>query len=140
MNTDADTIADLLPPRSRHVQFARPEPRRQDDAAAADEYTAFARGRVGTRPQMMICFRKCSGEVSVFAYSMLTRIYSENPDQGFTLCFHEIEVHIEGENLLQLFQYLREHRAVEIVEAERTVVMSSEGDCVVERVAVVSRK
>jgi hypothetical protein len=140
MTTDGDTIADLLPPRSRHVQFARPEPRRQDDAAAADEYTAFARGRVGTRPQMMICFRKCSGEVYVLAYSLLTKIHSENPDRSFTLSFSDTQVRIEGENLIQLFHYVREHRAAEITEAERTVVMSAEGECVVSRVLIVSPK
>jgi hypothetical protein len=140
MTTDDDTIADLLPPRSKHVQFARTEPRRVEDTTTAEEYTAFARGRVGTRPQMMICFRKCSGEVNAFAYSLLTRIYSENPNRGFSMSFSDTEIRIDGENLLPLFHYVREHRTAEIVEAERAVVMSSEGDCVVSRILVISPK
>ncbi len=47
-----------------------------DDSIPTDEYTAFARRRIGTRPQMMICFRKCFGEVTVFAYSLLTKTRS----------------------------------------------------------------
>jgi hypothetical protein len=140
MTTDGDTIANLLPPRSRHVQFARPEPRRQDDTATAEEYTAFARGRVGPRPQMMICFRKCSGEVAVFPYSLLTRIHSENSDRNFSMTFNDTKVTIEGENLTSLFHYVREHRAVEVVEAERTAVMATEGECVVSRILVSSPK
>jgi hypothetical protein len=89
---------------------------------------------------MMICLRKCSGEVIVFAYSLLTRIRSENPDRGFMLTFGETEVRIEGEHLLALFHYLREHRAAEIVEADRSVVMQAEGECVVTRILVVTPK
>jgi hypothetical protein len=136
MTTDGDTIADLLPPRSRHVQFARPEPRRAEETTTAEEYTAFARGRVGTRPQMMICFRKCSGEVFVFAYSMLTRIRSEDLERGFAMSFGDTEVRLEGNNLLPLFNYVREHRTAEIVEAERTVVMQAQGECVVSKISV----
>lgn len=141
MSTKADTISDLLQPRGRLAQLARGDGRRSDDDAIPnDEYAAFARGRVGTRPQMMICFRKCSGEVNVFAYSLLTRIRSENPDRGFTLTFSETEVRIEGEHLMALFHYLREHRAAEIVEADRTIVIKAEGECVVTRILVVSPK
>jgi hypothetical protein len=142
MNSKADTISDLLQPRGRIAQFTRGDNRRTDEetTTAPDEYTAFARGRVGTRPQMMICFRKCSGEVTVFAYSLLTRIHSENPDRGFSMNFSDTKVTLEGENLTPLFHYLREHRAAEIVEAERTVVLSSEGECVVSRILVISSK
>lgn len=136
MNSKADTISDLLQPRGRLAQLARGDARRTDEETtnATDEYTAFARGRVGTRPQMMICFRKCTGEVTVFAYSLLTRIHSENSDRGFTMTFGDTNVTLEGENLVQLFDYIRQHRAVEVVEAERTVVMTAEGECVVSRI------
>ena len=141
MATKTDTINDLLEPRSRLAQLTRADARRtDDDTTPTDEYTAFACGRVGTRPQMMICFRKCSGEVTGFAYSLLTKIRSENPDRGFTLTFNDTEVRLEGENLLPLFHYLREHRAVEIVEADRTVLMQAEGECLVSRILVVSPK
>ncbi|MEZ6033191.1 MAG: hypothetical protein R3C17_08875 [Planctomycetaceae bacterium] len=142
MNSKTDTISDLLQPRARLAQLARGDTRRTDEesATATDEYTAFARGRVGTRPQMMICFRKCSGEVTVFAYSMLTRIQSDNTNRGFTITFGDTKVCIEGENLTPLFHYVREHRAVEILETERTVFLTAEGDCLVSRVSVVLPK
>jgi len=143
MNSKADSITDLLQPRGHLAQLARSETRRTDDAPATgsgEEYTAFARGRVGTRPQMMVCFRKCTGEVNVFAYSLLTRIHSENPARGFSMNFGDTKVTLEGQNLTPLFHYMREHRAVEIVEAERTVVMTADGECVVSRVLVVSPK
>lgn len=141
MNSKTDTITDLLQPRGRLAQLARGDTRRSEDDSAtgsAEEYTAFARGRVGTRPQMMLCFRKCTGEVTVFAYSLLTRIHSENPVRGFSITFGDTKVTIEGENLTPLFHYIREHRAVEIVEAERTEILKTEGDCVVSRIAVKS--
>lgn len=139
MSFKSDTISDLLQqPRRRQAQLARGDDRRSDeDSVPADEYTAFARGRVGTRPQMMVCFRKCSGEVKVFAYSLLTKIRSDNPDRGFSMSFHETEVRLEGENLLPLFHYLREHRAVEIVEADRAEMLTAEGECVVTRILTV---
>ncbi|MFN8707501.1 MAG: hypothetical protein ACK526_13455 [Planctomyces sp.] len=140
MTTDGDTIADLLPPRSKHVQFARPEPRRPEETATAEEYTAFARGRVGTRPQMMISFRKCTGEVFAFAYSMLTKIYSENPDRGFTLFFSDTQVHIEGEHLLQLFHYLIQHRVIEVVETERAMVFQAGGEYFISNIGFVNRQ
>ena len=143
MNSKTDTLNDLLQPRGRLAQLARGDNRRTDEEAATDttdEYTAFARGRVGTRPQMMLCFRKCSSEVTVFAYSLLMRIHSENPDRGFTITFGDTKVTLEGENLTALFHFIREHRAAEVVEADRTVVMTTEGECVVSRVLVVSPK
>ena len=141
MATKTDTINDLLEPRGRLAQLARPDARRSDeDSTPTDEYTAFARGRIGTRPQMMICFRKCSGEVTVFAYSLLTKIRSENPDREFILTFNDTEVRLEGENLLPLFHYLREHRAAEITEADRTELMQADGECVVSRILVVLPK
>jgi hypothetical protein len=142
MSFKSDTISDLLQqPRARQAQLARGDARRSDeDSVSADEYTAFARGRVGTRPQMMICFRKCSGEVNVFAYSLLTKIHSDNPNRGFAIAFNDTVVRLEGENMLVLFDYIREHRAVEIVEADRTVLMTAEGECVVSRILVSSPK
>ena len=138
MSFKGDTISDLLQqPRGRQTQLARGDTRRPDEeSVSADEYTAFARGRVGTRPQMMICFRKCSGEVNVFAYSLLTKIHSDNPDRGFAMSFNDTVVRLEGENMLMLFNYIREHRAVEIVEADRTVLMTAEDECVVSRILV----
>lgn len=99
-----------------------------------DEYTAFARGRIGRRPQMMLAFRKCSGETLAVAYSLLTRIRSDDPDRGFAMTFGETEVKIEGEKLTQLFHYVCEHRALEIVEADRTIIMAAEVAPVVSKI------
>lgn len=143
MNSKTDVFTDLLQPRGRLAQLARGDARRSDEEftnSATEEYTAFARGRVGTRPQMMICFRKCSSEVTVFAYSLLTRIHSDNPDRGFSMTFGDNKVTLEGENISPLFDYIRQHRAVEIVEADRTVVMTSKVECVVSRILIASPK
>ena len=59
---------------------------------------------------------------------LLVRIQSDNPDRGFTLTFSDTKVTIEGENLLPLFDSLREHRAAEITEADRTELMQAEGE------------
>lgn len=101
----------------------RREPDRQPPAetpeSEAEEYTAFASGRVGRKPQMMIRFRKASGQTKVYAYSMLTEIDSENPDEAFTLTFGMSKVEIHGQNLQRLFDYVCEHRAQEVSEPDR---------------------
>jgi hypothetical protein len=55
-----------------------PGPPKEDERAAAladeEEYTAFTHGRVGTRPQMTLVFRKCDGEEEGFAYAQFSRI------------------------------------------------------------------
>ena len=141
MNSRNDSINDLLQPRGRLAQLSKGDTARSDsEKATSDEYVAFARGRVGTRPQMMLAFRKCSGEMTVFAYSLLIRIRTENTNRGFMMSFADTDVRIEGENLTPLFHYVREHRAVEIVEADRTVLMQAEGECLVSRILVVSPK
>lgn len=139
MSDDARSITDLLQLRPKFAEIAKPASADSDDTSE-DEYVAFARGRIGRRPQMMITFVKCSGEVEVLAYSRLTRIRSENPDRGFTLTFGEAEVCIEGEQLTPLFHYVREHRAVEVVEADRSVIMESEGECLVSKINSSSRE
>ena len=83
----------------------------------------------------MISFRKCDGSVEVFPYSMLSRIHSSNPDQHFRMTFSVNEVSIEGVNLKQLFHYICQHRATEVVEANRAIVMATEGDCCISRIA-----
>lgn len=129
---DSHTLSDLLEPRSNFADKAKPA--RTETEATEQDYSAFARGRVGRRPQMMLAFQKCTGEVEVFAYSTLRRIQSRDPDRGFAINFGDVELTIEGQNLMQLFHYVCEHRAVEIVEAERTVVMSAEGESFVTRI------
>lgn len=123
MGDNSRTINDILVPQRRFSESVKPD-RESSSEETPDEYTAFAHGRVGRRPQMMVAFRKCSGQVEVFAYSRLTQIRSENPNRGFTLLFGDREVTIEGQELATLFRYLCEHRAVEIIEADRPGLMS----------------
>lgn len=75
--------------------------------------------RISRRPTMMIAFRKCSGEVEVLPYSMLTRITSDDTETGFTLIFNTTEIQVTGTNLLRLFHYLCEQRVMELRECSR---------------------
>ena len=131
MSVSNPNIRDLLASK-RPLELIEQEP---DEAV---EYSAFPAGRVGRRPQMMVCFRKCNGEVEVFAYSMLSRVRSENPDDGFTLCFGNDEVTVRGTHLMRVFHYLCEHRAVEIIEADRAAILAMNGDAVVEAIEFLS--
>lgn len=113
--------------RIQEMVLKRREPDRQYPTGTleseAEEYTAFASGRVGRNPQMMIRFRKASGQTKVYAYSMLTEIDSENPDESFTLIFGVSKVVVHGQNLQRLFDYVCEHRVLEVVEADRASQM-----------------
>jgi len=129
-----DSITDLLKPRSEVNAVEHVEPATRAESASAD-YVAFSHGRVGRRPQMMISFRRSSGQVAVFPYSLLRQILSSNPDTGFTMAFGGTSVRIEGEGLARLFQYVCEHRAVEIVESDRPRIIPT-SSCVVTVVEV----
>ncbi len=119
MSDSGDSILDLLQPRSSLTELSRPAALVESTVSAESDYVAFGHGRVGRRPQMMIAFRRCSGEIEVFPYSMLRKIQTEDPDRGFHLSFGETEVLVRGRGLIQLFRYVCEHRAVEMVEADR---------------------
>ncbi|APZ94534.1 hypothetical protein [Fuerstiella marisgermanici] len=132
MSDRPDTIADLLKPRPELTQFSHTSSKPAESPPPADDdYVAFGHGRVGLRPRMMLTFRKCSGEVEVLPYSMLMRICSDDTDKGFTLHFGSQTVIVEGQGLTQLFRYLCEHRAVEIVESDRTAALDGEAKSVV---------
>ncbi|MCA9063753.1 MAG: hypothetical protein KDA96_11860 [Planctomycetaceae bacterium] len=105
---------------------------------APEEYVAFARGRVGARPQMMIAFYRSAGDVTVFPYSLLTRIQCVDPAADVTLVFGGAKVRIEGQNLTQLTQYLCQQRVAEIHEADRAaqMVSATDGSPLVTRIAV----
>lgn len=128
MNGRTESILQLLNNRPRGGQntgSVEEEATGYDEAASTDEYSPFALGRVSRRPQMMLLLRQCTGEVTVYPYSLLLQIHSQDPSKGFTLTFGDHKVRVEGENLTQLFNYVCQHRATEIVEAGRTVAFTA---------------
>ena len=88
------------------------------------EYRAFSFGRVGVRPQMTLLLRKASGEVEGFPYADFHGIHSMNEELGFSIQFGRRLVNIEGRNLKQLFGYVCNFRAAEIVEATEITAMA----------------
>lgn len=91
----------------------------------ADEYQALSFGRVGIRPQVTVLFRKANGEVEGFPYADFRGISSLNEESGFTVRFDARTVKIEGQHLGKLFQYICNHRAAEILEADPATAMNS---------------
>jgi hypothetical protein len=136
MNDKRSTIVDLLKPGSEVTDSSIQATDSRDKTVDETEYEAFSHGRIGRRPQMMIVFRKCSGEVVAYPYSMLSRIRSEDVDRGFTLSFAGTDIIIEGRQLARLFNYVCEHRAAEIIELDRAEAMAESAECVVTRVTV----
>lgn len=96
------------------------------DEGEACEYEAFAHGRVGNRAQLMVVFRKASGEVVALSYLTLIEVRSANPEKGCTLDFGSQKIVIVGERLENLFRYLVAHKAAEILEADRTMAFQGE--------------
>ncbi len=90
------------------------------------EYEAFASGRIGNRPQLMLVFRRANKEVLAFSYLSLTEIRSPDPEKGFTLDFSGMKVVVAGERLGRLFQMVCTHRAAEIVEADRVMAFQTD--------------
>lgn len=136
MNDDGDTILDLLKPRTDLTQFTRTSHQPGENPSTDDGDVNLSYGRVGQRPRMMLAFRKCSGEVEVFPYSLLSRIHSDDIDTGFTLTFGPKTIIVAGRKLTQLFRYVCEHRAAEITEADRTTALISDATIVVTSIRI----
>lgn len=130
MSDSRDALSNLLEPRTGN--FVRQTHKSTTDDEP--EFSVTARGRIGRQPQMMLAFKKCSGEVEVLPYSLLRRIHSSDPDRGFIMLFADVQLTMEGQGLTQLFHYVCEHRALEIVEAERTVALAAAEDGAVTRI------
>ncbi len=96
--------------------------------AETDDYQAFSYGRVGLRPQLMLCLVKCDGHHLVLPYADLRSISGSDPDKGFLLEFAGREALIEGTNLLICFRYLRTQRLAELVEIDRPAALSQPAD------------
>ncbi|MEZ6129187.1 MAG: hypothetical protein R3C59_10935 [Planctomycetaceae bacterium] len=136
MNDDGETISELLRPLADISQFTRTGNQQPVIPTEDEDDVAFAHGRIGPRPRMMLAFRRCNGEVEVFPYSMLSRIHSEDTDTGFTLTFGPRIVQVTGRNLTQLFRYICEHRAAEINEADRTTALTTQSAAVVTQIRI----
>lgn len=96
--------------------------RKEADGEPA-EYQAFSFARVGIRPQLTLLLRKASGEVEGFPYADFRGVSAVDENSCFTIRFDTRTVKVEGQNLKQLFQYVCNYRAAEIVEAEATAAM-----------------
>lgn len=101
-----------------------------------DDVVEENRCRISRRPQMMLGFRTCNGEIDVLPYSMLTRIRSEDSSRTMRLSFSHGDVMIEGEQLTRLFHYLCEHRVLEIAESDRTDCLSSQNEMIVSAITL----
>ena len=98
---------------------------------------AFSYGRIGTRPQLMLCFIKCDGHHLAMPYSDLRSISTSDPNKGFILEFDNKEILIEGTNLTPCFRYLRDQRLSELVEIDRDSAMSQPEDApVVQKIVI----
>lgn len=89
------------------------------DTEDADDYQAFAGGRIGNRTQWTLVFQFASGAVRGFPYAQFDGLRSENPEAGFIVSFAGVEVEVEGRQLGPLLRAVCEHRAATIVEATR---------------------
>ncbi len=103
----------------------------------AEQYQAFAYGRVGSRPQLTLCLIKCDGHHLVLPYADLRSITSPAPDKGFHLEFVGRDILIEGSSLSTCFRYLRNQRLAELVEIDRPSAMSQPPDTpVVQKITI----
>lgn len=91
---------------------ARPRP--GPPADADDEYSAFAGGRVGVRPQQSVTFRTAAGAGLTLAYAHLYGIADDGPEGGFTLEFTRHWVAVRGRHLSRLHRLLGDHRVREV--------------------------
>jgi hypothetical protein len=108
----------------RFKRLANPAANASPEIATPDEeYTAFASGRLGTKPQLTLEFRRVNGSCQGFAYAHL---YTLDFDLavGITLNFTQHRVTITGRHLEELYRYLCLHRVqivqeIDALQAER---------------------
>lgn len=132
-NGNRNGIISMLEKQGRAIHSAKASG--SPDAEDENEYTAFANGRVGTRPQLSVIFRKADGSAKAFAYTHLYSIETDNPDTGFVAEFTQTKVKINGRNLEPLFRFFCQHRALEVIEAERNQVFElAAADPVIENI------
>lgn len=99
---------------------ARSHPASPTEGETDAEYEAYANGRIGNRPQLMLALRKADGSLRVFAYTYLYSIAADDPARGFVLDFSQEKVAVHGRHLERLLDLIRQHKVLEIVEAPRS--------------------
>ena len=87
------------------------------------DITAYANGRIGTKPQLTVTFRKVDGSSHSFAYSHLYRIETATENGGFTAEFSHHTVTVQGRNLTHLHRLLCHHKVHTIQETSATQAM-----------------
>ena len=138
MSDRTESIVQILNTRNRTSHASNVVESDNTDPATNDDYTPFALGRVSSRPQMMLVLKKCTGEVTAYAYSLLTKVHAIDPSKGFTLTFGDAKIQIDGNNLSQLFSYVCQHRAVEIIEADRSTLFQLKNETLVSTISASS--
>ncbi len=102
------------------------KPAASNASSGNEDYRAFSFGRVGSRSQAMLTFIKKDDYVEAIAYAKLDRVYSSDIDSELKLDFGDREVHIEGSNLRDVFNYIRSNRCSEIIERPAKASMASQ--------------
>ncbi len=92
------------------------------------DLSAFANGRIGTKPQLTITFRRVSGASHSFAYSHLYAITTEAEAGGFVAEFSQHRVLVEGRNLQHLFRVFCDHKVHTIQETSPSQALGMEVD------------
>ena len=109
-HTDTNTHLDRL---RRLTAPGTPPPDEDGD----DEYTAFAAGRVGGKPQLTVAFRRVNGTVHAFAYAHLYAV-EYDPSAGIALTFTRHRVTLAGRHLGDLFRLFCAHRVQAVQETD----------------------
>ncbi len=117
-------------------------PRRIQPVTTSDEeYQAFGAGRIGTKTQIMVAFRRSDGYVEALPYASLNRIYSSDTERVINLDFGDRHVLIEGSHLALMFRYLTDNRCSEVVQVdERTAMRQNLDDPIVSRIVITSAR
>lgn len=92
------------------------------------DLSTFANGRIGTKPQLTITFRRVTGASHSFAYSHLYSVITEAEAGGFVAEFSQHRVTVEGRNLQHLFRVFCDHKVHTIQETSPSQALGVETD------------
>ena len=90
-----------------------------------EEYQAFSFGRVASRSQPMLTFYKNDDYVEAISYANLNRVWTSDIQRELKLDFGDRQVHIEGNNLSDLFHYIVTNRCAEVREQHDKLAMTA---------------
>jgi hypothetical protein len=99
-----------------------------DTPGVEEEYSAFAFGRVGSKPQLTLRIRQVSGTTRGFVYAHLYTLDHE-PSLGIILRFSQHRIVIQGRNLEEMFRYLSQFR-VDLIQVTDPLHASTLADTV----------